>query len=207
MRTKYVRSCVALAVGGALLALSTAASAATTSTATEPAPSGLNTPPAGPGTEAQQPAKPGVREGLEGGVGLGTGFSSTYGIGMEARVGYTLRDGIYGGAALQYFAGTSVENQSNHATFVGGELGYKVFTSNRFEIRPYVFLGPSFITEVRQVPNSGVPFVDSNTSFAVQPSVLLMYHFGHAFVGGDGRWLVTPSPATFAVFASGGIGF
>jgi hypothetical protein len=204
MRTKHVRSCVALAVGGALVALSSAASAAT---ANEPAPSGLNTPPSGPGTEHQEPTRPGVQEGLEGGVGLGTGFSSTYGVGMEARLGYTFRDGIYGGASLQYYAGTSTLNQSNHATFVGGELGYKVFTSRHFEIRPYVFLGPSFITQVRQVANSAVPFVDSNTSFAAQPSVLLMYHFGHAFLGGDARWLVTPSPATFAVFASGGIGF
>lgn len=203
MRTTHVQTCVALAVGGALVALSTVASAATAPSATEPAPSGLNTPPAGPGTERQEPARPGIREGLEGGVGLGTGFSSTYGIGMEARVGYTFRQGVYAGGALQYFAGTSVNNQSNHATFVGGELGYKVFTSRRFEIRPYVFLGPSFITQVRDNPF----FVDSSTSFAVQPSVLLMYHFGHAFLGGDARWLVTPSPATLAVFVSGGIGF
>jgi hypothetical protein len=203
MRTIYVQTCAALAVGGALVALSTAASAATTPTATEPAPSGLSTPPAGPGTEGQEPWRPGVREGLEGGVGLGTGFSSTYGIGMEARLGYTFRRGIYAGATVQYYAGTSVNNQSNHATFVGGELGYKVFTSRRFEIRPYVFLGPSFITQVQDNPF----FFNSNTSFAVQPSVLGMYHFGQAFLGADVRWLVTPTPATLAVFASGGIGF
>lgn len=204
MRTIHVRACLAIAVGGALVAMSTVATAATAPSSTEPAPSGLNTPPSGAGTEGQQPARVGgLRPGLEGGVGLGTGFSSTYSIGMEARVGYTFRDGVYGGAALQYFAGTSVDSQSNHATFVGGEIGYKVFATNRFEIRPYVFLGPSFITQVQSNPF----FKDSNTSFAVQPSVLLMYHFGHAFVGGDARWLVTPTPATLAVFASGGIGF
>jgi hypothetical protein len=207
MRTIHVQACLAIAVGGALVAMSTAASAATASTPTEPAPSGLNTPPAGAGTappEGQQAVRVGgLRPGPEGGVGLGTGFSSTYSVGMEARVGYTFRDGIYGGAALQYFAGTSVNGNSNDATFVGGEIGYKVFATNRFEIRPYVFLGPSFITQVQGNPF----FKDSNTSFAVQPSVLLMYHFGHAFVGGDGRWLVTPTPATFALFASGGISF
>ena len=224
MRTTHVETCVALAVGGALVALpamaraaTTAATAAattpttataaattpTTPTPTEPAPNGINTPPAGPGTEREAATAPGVREGLEGGVGLGTGFSSTYGVGLEARVGYTFRDGIYAGGALQYFAGTSINSQSNHATFVGGELGYKVFTSRKFEIRPYVFLGPSFITQVRDNPF----FVDSSTSFAVQPSVVMMYHFGRAFLGGDGRWLVTPSPATFALFVSGGVGF
>jgi hypothetical protein len=50
-------------------------------------------------------------------------------------------------------------------------------------------------------------FVDSSTSFAVQPSVVMMCHFGRVFLGGDGRWLVTPSPATFALFVSGGVGF
>jgi hypothetical protein len=203
MRTKHVRTCIALAAGGALALLSTSASAATQPTGTEPAPQGFNTPPAGPGTEHAQPGRLGLRPGPEGGVGLGTGFSDTYSIGMEARVGYTLRDGVYGGAAIQYFAGTSVNNQSNHATFFGGEIGYKVFATPRFEIRPYVFLGPSFITQVRSNPF----FADTSSSFAVQPSVLLMYHFGQAFVGGDVRWLVTPTPATLAVFASGGIGF
>ncbi len=66
-----------------------------------------------------------------------------------------------------------------------------------------MFLGPSFITQVQNNPF----FSNSNTSFAVQPSVLLMYHFGQAFLGADARWLVTPTPATLAVFASGGIGF
>ena len=217
MRTTHVKTCVALAVGGALAALPAIARAATTAATTpapsepaptapsptEPAPNGINTPPAGPGTERAEPTAPGVREGLEGGVGLGTGFSSTYSVGLEARVGYTFRDGVYAGGSLQYFAGTSINSQSNHATFIGGELGYKVFTSRKFEIRPYVFLGPSFITQVRDNPF----FVDSSTSFAVQPSVVMMYHFGRAFLGGDGRWLVTPSPATFALFVSGGVGF
>jgi hypothetical protein len=176
----------------------TVASAATANTGV------TNTPPSGPGTE-QMPQRIGhVHPGPEGGVGIGTGFSNTYGVGMEARLGWTFENGIYGGAAFQYFAGTSTGGNNRHATFVGGELGYKVFATPRLEIRPYVFLGPSFIT---QVSGPDGIFVDSNTNFAAQPSVMVMYHFGHAFVGGDGRWLVTPSPATFAVYASGGINF
>jgi hypothetical protein len=210
MRTSLAQTCVALALGGALAATSTAASAATTPATTpsptDPAPAGINTPPSGAGTEQAVPTRGGVREGLEGGVGLGTGFSDTYSVGMEARVGYTFRQGLYAGAALQYYAGHSINSNSSHATFVGGELAYKVFTNKRFEIRPYVFLGPSFITQVQNAPNNGT-FSDSNTSFAVQPSVMFMYHFGNAFLGADGRWLVTPTPATFSLFASGGIGF
>jgi hypothetical protein len=210
MRTSLVRTPVALvalaglAVGGVLVSFSTSASAATTPTPTDPVPAGINTPPSGAGTEQQYaPGKLGIHEGLEGGIGLGTGFSSTYGVGLEARVGYTFRQGVYAGGALQYYAGHSVNSQSAHATFLGGELGYKVFTSRHFEIRPYVFIGPSFITQVQDNPF----FVNSSTSVAVQPSVLLNYHFGNAFVGADVRWLVTPSPATLAILANGGIGF
>src|SRR5215831_1948607 len=144
MRTNHVRTCIVLAAGGALATMSTAASAATEPNSTEPAPQGLNAAPAGPGTERPPPARyPNLRPGLEGQVGLGTGFSSTYSVGMEARVGYTFSNGVYGGGAIQYFAGTSIASQNNHATFIGGELGYKVFTDRHFEIRPYFFLGPS----------------------------------------------------------------
>ena len=207
MLTYRMRTCAslaALALGGTIISTSTGASAATSSTPTNPAPQGVNTPPAGAGTEQQpQPARTGIREGIEGGIGLGTGFSSTYGVGLEARIGYTFRQGVYAGATLQYYTGHSVNSQNAHATFLGGELGYKVFASRHFEIRPYVFIGPSFITQVQSNPF----FVDSSTSVAVQPSVLLNYHFGNAFVGADVRWLVTPSPATLAVLANGGIGF
>jgi hypothetical protein len=36
---------------------------------------------------------------------------------------------------------------------------------------------------------------------------MVMYHTGDAFIGADVRWLVTPSPNTLAILASGGIAF
>ena len=148
---------------------------AASATANEPAPGGGSTP-RRRARERNSAAAPTtcIREGIEGGVGLGTGFSNTYGVGLEARIGYTFRQGIYAGARSSITRAPSVNSQSDHATFLGGELGYKVFTSRHFEIRPYVFIGPSFITQVQNNPF----FVDSSTSFAVQPSVLLNYHFG-----------------------------
>jgi hypothetical protein len=50
-------------------------------------------------------------------------------------------------------------------------------------------------------------FIDSGTGFAVQPGVQVAYHFGNAFIGGDAHWMVTPSPNTLAILASGGVGF
>lgn len=205
MGTSRVGKWLAPGTAGSLIAIVTGApaSAATPPSSTNPAPAGLNQPPAGPGTEQVTPAGTTVREGLEGAVGIGTGFSDTYGLGLEARVGYTFRGGIYAGGAIEYYHGHSVDTQSAHATFVGGEVGYKIFATPRLEIRPYVFGGPAFVTQVQSVPF----FVDSGTSFAIQPGGLVTYHFGRAFVGGDARWLVTPNPATLAILASGGIGF
>ncbi len=162
-------------------------------------------PPSGPGTEKSPTGleKPGLHQGFEGSVGIGSGFSDTYGLAMEGRLGYSFEPGIYAGGAISYFIGQTVDSQSAHATFLGGELGYKYYPTPRIEIRPYVFMGPAFITQVNISPF----FVASKTDFAVQPSGMVMYHAGDAFVGADVRWLVTPSPNTLAVLASGGIGF
>jgi hypothetical protein len=208
MGTSRVGKWLALGTGGALIAIATGvpASAATPASSTNPAPTGLDQPPAGPDAEQVTPLTPygtTVREGLEGAVGIGTGFSDTYGVGLEARVGYTFRGGIYAGGAVEYYQGHSLDTESAHATFVGGEVGYRIFATRQLEIRPYVFGGPAFVTQIQSVPF----FVDSGTSFAIQPGGLVTYHFGRAFVGGDARWLVTPNPATLAILASGGIGF
>jgi len=197
MRTCPAKACVALAIGAALASLSSSASAA------ENMPNSLNAPPTGPGTETPPGTRAGVRPGFEGGVGIGTGFSDTYGLGLQARVGYTFQSGVYAGGAISYYIGHSVNDQSAHATFLGGELGYKIFANRRLEIRPYVFMGPAFITEV----NSNPFFTNSHTDFAIQPGGQITYHIGNAFIGGDARWLVTPSPNTLAILASGGLGF
>ncbi len=205
MFTSRIRKRLALGMGAAVVALATGAtaSAATTPEPVNPPPDGLDQPASGAATEAARPSRGGVREGLEGAVGIGTGFSDTYGLGMEARVGLTFRKGLYAGGALQYYIGHSIESQSSHATFVGGEIGYKFFASRYVEIRPYVFGGPAFVTQVRTAPF----FVESSTAFALQPGAMVVLHIGNAFVGGDARWLVTPNPPTLAILASGGVGF
>jgi hypothetical protein len=96
-----------------------------------------------------------------------------------------------------------VNDQQAHATFVGGEVGYKIFPDRHVEIRPYAFVGPAWITQVASVPFETISKVD----LGVQPGVLAEYHFGDAFVGGDAHYMLLPSPNTLAVLASAGFGF
>jgi hypothetical protein len=147
----------------------------------------------------------GYHEGVEASAGIGTGFTDTYGLGVMARLGLTLTQGVYLGANVQYYAGHSINDQNAHATFVGGDAGYKFYPTDHVEVRPFVFAGPAFITQVSG--NNAFVAVDSQTTFAVQPGVIGMYHFGSAFIGGDAHYMLTPTPNTLAVLASGGFGF
>jgi hypothetical protein len=144
-----------------------------------------------------------MREGIEASAALGTGFADTYGLGFAGRVGYTFRQGVYAGGAAQYYLGHAVNGTQAHASFIGGEAGYKYYPIPALEIRPYAFVGPGFITQVASNPFTTITKAD----LALQPGVLAMYHFGSAFIGGDAHVMVIPTPNTIAVLASGGIGF
>jgi hypothetical protein len=202
MRTLVIRVLVPLASVATLCVLQRAGQAAEL-------PHSINTPPSGPGTEQVNAA--GVRtyqQGLQASAGLGTGFSSTYGLGVEGDLGYTFQQGIYAGANLQYFQGHSINDRSAHATFVGGEVGYKWFPTDRVEVRPFVFVGPAFVTTVAAASNPSLPpNVVSNTTVAVQPGVIAQYHFGNAFVGGDAHYMLAPTPNTLALMAMAGLAF
>jgi hypothetical protein len=196
MCTSFARVATAAGIAGMLLAPGTLARA-------QEVPSSINQPPAGPGTEQPSARAPaGLRPGIEASAGLGSGFSDTYIGGIEGRVGYTLRQGVYAGGAVQHFVGHSVHDQSAHATFVGGEIGYKAYPTPAIEVRPFVFVGPSFIT---QVTSDGTAI--SKVDLAVQPGVIGMYHFGSAFVGADVHYMLYPAPNTIAAMASAGFGF
>ncbi len=165
----------------------------------------LNTPaPTGPGTEASPTnSREGVVPGWEVSGALGTGFGGTYGFAYEGRVGYTIPIGVYVGGQVQAFYGQNINGLKSHAVFFGAEVGYKWFPITPVEVRPYVFAGPAFITDVNSNPASS----DSKTGFAVQPGALALYHIGPAFVGADFRFLATPAPFGVTLMGSGGVGF
>ncbi len=202
MRISVAGSGAAALVAGSVLAL-----ASTPAHAQQlPLPSSINSPPAGPGTAEMGPqGVVSVHPGMEASVGLGTGFADTYGLGIQGRVGYTFHNGVYLGGAGQYFLGHSINDQQAHAAFIGGEAGYKFFPVSELEIRPYAFLGPSFITQVSNNPAPVSSF--SRADLALQPGILGTYHFGDAFVGGDAHVMLFPAPNTVAVMATGGMGF
>jgi hypothetical protein len=160
--------------------------------------------PTGPGTEEVNALghREGVRPGWEASAGIGSGFSGTYGLGYEGRLGYTLPIGAYFGAQVQAFYGQGAVDQKAHGTFFGVEGGYKLYPIPPVEVRPYVFLGPAFITEVSTNPT----IVTSKTGFAVQPGALATYHLGPAFVGADFRFLATPGPFGVALMGTVGLG-
>jgi len=177
----------------------------------------INAPPSGPGTEAPG-AVPGqqVIQGFEGSAQVGAGFTDTYGLGLGARVGYTMNltgvrtaipIGAYVGGAITYYFGhnvtTDVQDESSHAWFLGGEGGVKIFPAPRLEVRPYVFLGPAFIKQVEDNPFRS----ESKTRFAVQPGLLGAYHFGNAFLSAEARFHVTPDPTAFTLMGGAGWGF
>jgi hypothetical protein len=197
MRISVARPVAAAVAAGCALALLPSPARA------QALPSSINTPPQGAGTEQVTPRGVSMREGIEAAAAIGTGFADTYGVGFSGRVGYTLKQGVYLGGAVQQYVGHSVNGEQAHASFVGGEAGYKIYPTEAVEIRPYVFVGPGFITQVASNPFMMV----STTNLALQPGVVGMYHFGSAFIGGDAHVMLVPAPNTLAVLASGGIGF
>jgi hypothetical protein len=108
---------------------------------------------------------------------------------------------------VTHYFGNSVTTASGelsaHATFVGAEGGYELFPTPRWEIRPYVFVGPAFIREVNEVPFTS----ESKTRFAIQPGLLTAYHFGDAFVSAEAKAHVTPDPTALTVLGGAGMGF
>lgn len=124
---------------------------------------------------------------------IGTGFG-TYGFGYGARLGYTLDNGVYLGGAVEHFNGGDIPGASPPVTFLGGEVGIKIFPSYRFEVRPYGFLGA-------ELPAGG------GSAFAFQPGVVGAYHFGRAFVDVDARYFATPGPSAVAIMGGAGLSF
>ncbi|MGC4064647.1 MAG: hypothetical protein QM784_08385 [Polyangiaceae bacterium] len=151
----------------------------------------LDETPRGAGSQVGDPAvgdHDRVREGftLAGFAGVG------YGVGAGARIGYSFRPGVYLGGAYTYYSG--------NASMLGGELGYKLFLSSRWELMPYVFGGAAFVRE----GDSGFGRDSAETVGAFQPGVVGAYHFGPAFLFADARAYVTPSPGALALL--GGVG-
>ncbi|HEX8790324.1 MAG TPA: hypothetical protein VF765_05180 [Polyangiaceae bacterium] len=118
-------------------------------------------------------------------------FDPTYGMGFGGRLGYTLRQGIYLGGAVNHFVGAAGAPEQ---TLLGGDVGLKIFPTENLEIRPYGFAGDA-------ISSAG------NKGLAVAPGGLVAYHFGPLFVDADARYMVTPAPKVFLLMGGAGLGF
>lgn len=174
-------------------------------------PSSFTEAPKGAGAEQPTPA-PGagrVVPGFEAEANLGSGFTATYGLAFGARVGYTFKPGAYVGGSVTYFQGTSLEtpvgSASNHATWIGAEVGYKFFPRVHWELRPYVFAGPSVVSS--STLRNDVPLQTTTTRFGVQPGLLTAYHFGQAFISAEARYYATPAPNALTLLGGAGLAF
>lgn len=174
-------------------------------------PSSFTEAPKGAGVEQPAPA-PGagrVVPGFEAEGNLGSGFTSTYGLALGARAGYTLKPGVYVGGAVTYYQGTSLGtpagSASNHATWLGAEAGYKFFPRAHWELRPYVFAGPAIVSS--SALRNDIPLQTTTTRFGVQPGFLTAYHFGQAFISAEARYYATPAPNALTLLGGAGLSF
>jgi len=133
-------------------------------------------------------------EGYHRGVEVGGYAGVGYGVGVGGRVGGTFEPGVYLGGAFTFYSG--------NAAFLGVELGYKFWPGYRWELRPYVFMGPAFV----RVGDEGFGRRPDQPDvvLAFQPGFLAAYHFGPAFVSMEGRAYVAPNPGALAFL--GGVG-
>ena len=128
------------------------------------------------------------------GAELGGYAGVGYGVGVGGRAGGTLDPAVYLGGAFTYYSG--------NAAFVGGEVGYKLWPGYRWELRPYLFMGPGFV----RVGDYGFGRRPDQPDvvFAFQPGFLGAYHFGAVYLSAEGRVYATPNPGALALL--GGVG-
>jgi hypothetical protein len=118
-----------------------------------------------------------------------------YGVGVGGRLGTTLDPGLYLGGAFTYY--------TENASFLGGEVGYKLWPGYRWELRPYLFMGPAFVRvgDLGFGRRPGQPDV----VLGFQPGFLAAYHFGATYLLVDGRAYASPNPGALAVFGGFGV--
>ncbi len=121
--------------------------------------------------------------------------ANPYGLGLGARVGYTLHDGLYLGGSFNYFLGEEVGNDDtngrlNQMTFAG-DVGYDIGFGEGVVLRPVIGLGATIVQG--EVCVVGICADDqTDPYFLVAPGVDLVLAFNRLFVGGSLRYLWLP---------------
>lgn len=135
-------------------------------------------------------------------LSLGYGFRVTdegdldddanpYGLGIGARVGYTLHDGLYLGGLFNYFLGEEVgDNETNgrlNQMNFAADVGYDVAIGDRAVLRPLIGFGATIVKG--EVCVLGVCADDQTDPYLlIAPGIDLVVAFDRLFVGGVLRY-------------------
>jgi hypothetical protein len=150
--------------------------------------------------------------GISGAANLGFGFGDSYGLGLGARLGYTLPARVYLGGLFGYYLGNTAETQGidikNKSWHVGGEVGYDVGIG-RFLLRPVLGVGVAFRNQRFDAPPAavaaaGVDATETDTRVFVSPGVSLNYPIGNFFVGADSRAMLMSGNSTLTLLGAVG---
>lgn len=141
--------------------------------------------------------------GISVGANIGFGTQESYGFGIGGKAGYTLKNRIYLGGALNYHLGnqteTNVATISTHTWLVGPEAGYD-FPVGGVILRPVIGAGLAVRTASGSGPNLDSHETDSR--FYIAPGGSVIYPIGAFFVGGDARAIVTNQDTTLGLYAN-----
>jgi hypothetical protein len=142
----------------------------------------------------------------------GHGFKDAFGTGFGGRLGYTLSNKFYLGAAALYHLGTKTDLVEANVWYAGGEVGYEL-SAGPFVIRPYAGVGAAGTTAtvtlpaVGTFPGSKVTASDTQVAFWPGASLLFPFEDGAAFVGLDAKVVTVQNASAFSTYGTFGLAF
>ncbi len=135
-------------------------------------------------------------------------------LGFGLRGGYRLANGLYFGAALDYFLGqhrvrelAGVRSRSNTSFWLGqAEVGYEIALARRLGLMPWLGAGVGWTRGQRcqTAASTSTCATTAQSKPAVELGVLAAYAFGPLRVLPEIRWLMMPE---MAIVGGASIGF
>lgn len=148
--------------------------------------------------------------GISVGYGAPGGEPNAYGLGLLARLGFSLPLGIYlGGTYVYHFGSTQKAGStdvSQNVWYAGGEAGFNL-TGDSWLLRPYAGIG-ALSLQGQSCGPLGCAGIGSEGSLYVGPGMYGQYDFGPVYLGADLRYVITTSLSdhnSLGLFGSFGI--
>jgi hypothetical protein len=137
-----------------------------------------------------------------------------YGLGLGARIGYTLTSRIYLGGTIVYHVGQSKDEKGvkyeGGVLYPGVEAGYELGVGPVL-LRPYA--GAGFVSVKLKATSGGSELDASGSKLGFWPGATVIYPMDRYFLGVDLRYVIVPSvdrggnANALSFFGTGGIHF